>query len=102
MKTCDFIDELKAYYGLTSDYQAAKKLGISTTTISGYRAGRSFLSDDIALKVAELLEVDPLIVIACVNAERFSRQGSAEVFNFWIELAEQAIDGRVRMSHEAA
>ncbi|MDP5205773.1 helix-turn-helix transcriptional regulator [Alishewanella sp. SMS9] len=98
MKTCDFIDELKAAYGLTSDYQAAKKLGISTTTISSYRAGRSFLSDDIALKIAHLLDVEPLLVLACVNAERHLKSGSEEVFSFWVNLAESQLSKNVNLS----
>lgn len=98
MNSCDFIDALKAAYGLTSDYQAAKKLGISTTTISSYRAHRSFLSDDIALKIADLLEVDPLTVLACVNAERNEKSGSAAVFDFWANLAERQINKTVNLA----
>lgn len=102
MFTADFLNDIQAAYGLTSDYQLAKKLGVTPQAVYSYRSGRTFFNDEVSLKVAHLLELDPLIVLACANADRYSRQGSAEVFDFWVALANQAIDGRVRMSHEAA
>ena len=102
MFTTDFLNELQAVYGLTSDYQLAKKLGLSPQAVGNYRAGRSFFSDDVALKVAHLLDLDPLTVLACANADRYSKQGSAEVFDFWANLADHALSGRVKMSQDAA
>lgn len=102
MFTADFLNDIQAAYGLTSDYQLAKKLGVTPQSIANYRHGRSFFSDEVALKVAHLLELDPLMILACANADRYARQGAPEVFDFWVALANQAIDGRVRMSHEAA
>ena len=89
MKTCDFLDKLKAVYGLTSDYQLAKKLATSTARISNYRSGTNFFDDLMVLKVAELLELDPLYVLACVNIERSERAGVAEMVNFWRGVAIQ-------------
>jgi transcriptional regulator with XRE-family HTH domain len=102
MQTIDFLNELKAVYGLTSDYQLAKKLQLTTSAITNYRSGRNFLNDEMALKVADLLDVDPLIVMACVHAERYSRAGSADVFNFWADVAERAISANDKMTHNAA
>lgn len=98
MQTCDFLDEVKALYGLTSDYQLAKKLAVTQPTISSYRSKRSFLSDDIALRVAHLLDVEPLLVLACVNAERNMKSGSDDVFNFWSNLADQQISKTANLS----
>lgn len=98
MNTCDFLDAVKSSYGLASDYQLAKKLSVTTSTIGNYRSKRSFLSDDMALKVAHLLEVDPLIILACVNAERNLKSGSAEVFDFWANLAEKQIKNSAILS----
>lgn len=98
MQTCDFLDEVKAVYGLTSDYQLAKKLSVTQPTISSYRAKRSFLSDDMALRVAHLLELEPLLVMACVNAERNLKSGSADVFDFWSNLAEKQIRNSANLS----
>lgn len=102
MFTTDFLNQIQAAYGLTSDYQLAKKLGVTTQAISNYRTKRSFLNDAMALKVAHLLDLEPLLVLACVNAERFEKQGDKTVFDFWHQLALDTLAGRVKMSHWAA
>lgn len=89
MKTVDFLDALKAAYCLTSDYQLAKKLGSSTNRISNYRVGTNFFDDDMVLKVAYLLELDPLFVLACINIERSERAGKIDMVNFWKGVAAQ-------------
>lgn len=70
MNTVDYLDAVKAARKITSDYALAKVLGITQSTISGYRAGRSRIDDDVALTIAEILGVHPLQVIAAANAER--------------------------------
>lgn len=70
MNTIEYLDAVKAARQITSDYALAKVLGITQSTISGYRAGRSRIDDDVALTIAEILGVHPLQVIAAANAER--------------------------------
>lgn len=70
MNTIEYLDAVKAARQITSDYALAKVLGITQSTISGYRAGRSRIDDDVALTVAEILGLHPLHVIASANAER--------------------------------
>jgi hypothetical protein len=68
--TIEYLDAVKARYGLPSDYALGKLLRIPHTTISGYRAKRRFFDDDTALTIATALEVNPMEVIAAANAER--------------------------------
>jgi len=68
--TVDWLAECKRRFGVESDYALAKRLGVSSQTISSYRTGRSRFDDDMALTVAEALQIDPLQVIASANAER--------------------------------
>ena len=68
--TCDFLNAVKARHGIESDYQLAKKLGFTPQMVSRYRVGKDQLSDSAAIKVANLLEIDPAIVLASVHAER--------------------------------
>lgn len=68
--TNELLDKVKARYGLPSDYALAAKLGMTRAGISGYRNGRSKLGDDAALRVAELLDLNPGYVLACMEAER--------------------------------
>jgi transcriptional regulator with XRE-family HTH domain len=70
MNTMDYLEAVKARRGITSDYALAKALHITPSTISGYRAGRSRIDDDVALTIAEILDLNPLTVIAAANAER--------------------------------
>lgn len=70
MNTIEFLDAVKVRRGIASDYALAKVLGVSQQAVSGYRAGNSAISDDVALKVAEILQLHPLQVIAAANAER--------------------------------
>ncbi|USD99055.1 helix-turn-helix domain-containing protein [Vibrio sp. SCSIO 43133] len=57
------LDRVKAKYGLTSDYQLAKKIDVSRGGVSNYRAGRSVLDWDVAFKIADLLEEDDQNVV---------------------------------------
>ena len=70
MNTIELLEAVKLRRGITSDYALAKILGVSQPAVSSYRAGNSKISDDVALTVAEILEIHPLQVIAAANAER--------------------------------
>lgn len=86
MKTTDFLDAVKAAYNLPSDYALAKKLSVTTSCITNYRANRNFMDDSMALKVAYLLDVEPLQVIACAQIERANRANALELVEFWQEV----------------
>lgn len=68
--TIQYLDEAKVALGIASDYALAKALGIRTTTISNYRSGRNHFDDATAMKVAVILKIDPLEVVAAANVER--------------------------------
>ncbi len=87
IKTITLLDTLKAAYGLTSDYQLAKKLCIKRATVSRYRNGLSFLDDKTSFEVAELLELDPAFVVACANLERAERLDDEKAITFWKQYA---------------
>ena len=71
--TVEFLDALKVRYNLPSDYKLAKFLIIGQQTISNYRQKGHAFDDAIALKVAELLELPPGHVLACIHEERSKR-----------------------------
>lgn len=68
--TNEFLDQVKVRYGLKSDYALAGKLGITRSMVSGYRRGKSAFGDEMAVRVADLLELSPGYVLACIEAER--------------------------------
>jgi len=68
--TLEFIADLKQKTGLDSDYAIAKLLGITKNALSLYRNGKSYFGEDVAMKVAEILELEDGYVLACIAAER--------------------------------
>jgi predicted transcriptional regulator len=86
MNTIELLDAVKARREITSDYALAKVLGITQQAVSSYRAGNSAISDDVALTVAEILQIHPLQVIAAANAERAKTPEQKER---WMNLMEK-------------
>jgi len=68
--TVEFLDALKAKTGAPSDYALAPILGVTRSAVSRYRNEKDYFSDEMALKVASILEIEPFIVLAAVHAER--------------------------------
>ena len=85
MNTLQLLDAVKKRHGITSDYALAKILGAPQPTISSYRCGRRIIDDDMALTIAQELDIDPLVVIAAANAERAK---TPEIRARWMSLIE--------------
>lgn len=83
--TIDFLNAIKAAHGLTSDYQLAKFLGLTQSSISLSMSGRTYLGDETAIKVAEALKIDPAIVMASVHYERAKKEQEKAVWRGILE-----------------
>jgi transcriptional regulator with XRE-family HTH domain len=92
MHTISYIEEAKKKLGLVSDYGIAKKLGMSQAAFSRYKSGERVIDDYTAAKLAEVLKISPLEVIAAANAEREKDSGKAD---FWRKIATGAQAGTV-------
>lgn len=68
--TSQFIEDLKAKHGLKSNYAVAKFLGQTDTAVARWAHGKGSFSDETAMQFADLLEIDPAYVVACMHAER--------------------------------
>ena len=75
MKAAKWIDKLKDAHGWESDYRVAKELGVRPQTVSNYRTRDSTLDDQMAMKVAQLLGLNPALVMADQAAERTKDEG---------------------------
>lgn len=84
MNTINYIEAAKRKLGITSDYAIAKELGMSKAAFSRYKTGGRVIDDYTAAKLAEVLGIEPIEVIAAANAER--EKDSAKVA-FWRRLA---------------
>lgn len=78
--TINFLDDLKAKCGLTSDYQISKFLKITQAAVSNYRNGKKNFDEQTALKVAHALEMDAAYVLACMEWQRAKCPEAREVW----------------------
>ena len=83
MKTVDnYLDLIKKKYDIKSDYALARFLGISKQRVTTYRQGRSSFNTEFCIIVAKFLALDPLEIIAAMNATREKNSLSR---TFWQE-----------------
>lgn len=83
--TQDFLDALKIRLNLRSDYALGKHMGVTSMTMSRWRAGGAF-SDDNAIRVADLLEIPRAYVIACMGAQ--NSEPDTESSGVWRQIAD--------------
>ena len=68
--TVEYLDALRARHNLPSDYALSKLLNLTRSAVSSYRTGRTYFDDETAMRVAELLDLDPAHVLSIIAAER--------------------------------
>lgn len=81
--TTEYIDESIIKLGLANDNQLAKRLGYSSGAFSNYRSKNRIIDDYTAAKLAEILGIPPIEVIAAANAER---EKDSQRRDFWENL----------------
>lgn len=85
MNTGELLDLARSRQGV-SDYGLCKLLGVGTSTVSNYRNGRSHPDESMAKRLAELAGLDPLQVVAWMQAERARNDESRAT---WRAIAER-------------
>ncbi|WP_347986049.1 hypothetical protein [Methylomonas sp. AM2-LC] len=84
MKTIEnYLDELKEQTG--SDNKSASALGMDRSAVSNMRK-RGLIADETAVKIAELLKIDPLEVLIAAAVAR----SGGEVKTVWMNAAKRA------------
>jgi hypothetical protein len=68
--TADFLNDLRARHGLTSDSKLALHMGWQRAQLGKYRSQRETFSDATALKVAAQLGIEPGYIMACMQGQR--------------------------------
>lgn len=68
--TADFLDALRVKLNLPSDGQLADYLGMHRQHISRYRTLGGTFDDETSIRIAEILEVKPAFVMACMHYQR--------------------------------
>lgn len=82
--TVEFLNAIKDKHGIQSNYALARKLGQTDTSIARWAHGKGSFSDETCLHVADLLEIDPAYVVACIHAERAKHEAER---NVWERIA---------------
>lgn len=97
--TRQYMEQLKKQLGIESDYALAKHLRVSKTTVSNYRNGYSAFSPAVCHRVAEILNVQPGIVVACMEVDRHSGgdQKERDTWN-WIMQATKQVAGHAHVA----
>lgn len=81
MKTTkEWLDQLAEEYGARNASSVARLLGVSRSSISQNKNGLHSLSMNTALKVADLLGVDPVMVIASSMQETLKNECAKEIW----------------------
>lgn len=81
-----YLDELKERLQLPSDYAVAQRLELTPNAVYAMRAGGA-MSDATAARLAELLELDPLKVIAATAVDRAHSESERDM---WRRIARRA------------
>lgn len=86
MNTLEYLQAVKKKLGIESDYALAMRLGITRSAVSHFQRGKGIFGDDVALAVAQILDLNPLVVIAQANAERAA---TPEMRDRWMGVMEK-------------
>lgn len=70
MKTQDYVNLLKLHYGVQSDYALAKKFDVHLQTVRKWSKGAGTFDESTAIRIAEVLKIDPGKVILDAYAAR--------------------------------
>lgn len=82
--TAQLFERLRASNGGCSDYRLAKLMGTPQTYIIRWTQHGKTMDDEHAIRMAELLAIDPAYVLACMAAER---SHSVESSRHWERIA---------------
>jgi hypothetical protein len=91
MKPSEYLDAIKAKTGTESDYALHKMLGLTRGQISHYRHDRQGFSDEIAVQVAELLNVPAGKVLIDMHIMR--AQSKPQLLAAWVGIQEKLSTG---------
>lgn len=79
--SAQIVDALRIRLGVDTDAAVAAALGVRNSAIGHWRAGRSAMSPELAMKAAELLGVEPgPLVLVCLAETEHRRPPIAALF----------------------
>lgn len=98
MKPSEYLDKVRDAIGAPSDYALQKPLSLSKQRLSNYRKNKDFFSDEVSLKVAEILKIHAGIVMIDMHRERAKTPQEqsvwSEIYKGFPSLSLRAKSGR--------
>lgn len=89
MDTWHYLERVRTLNKGCTDYRLAQVLGVRQQTMVNYRQGRQ-MDDGVAARVAELLDLPAIIVIADVNKARAQADADEAMVATWGKIADFA------------
>lgn len=83
--TNEYLNKAIEKLGLSNDYQLAKFLNLSSGSTTLWRQGKRTIDNYTAARLAEILEIDAMEIIAAAELEREKNEGERR--EFWKRLA---------------
>lgn len=94
MRICNFFDEVMWKLRFRKDKELAEWLEVTPSYISQIRKGDKSISNNMALKIAIELEIDPLKVIQASELDKAERTGQRSIWeNFTMARAASVLLG---------
>ncbi len=94
-----YLNEAKRQHNLATDAALSQELGVPPNHIFNWYNDVSHLNDEAAVKLARLLKIDPLEIIACANYHKVAKstkrkrnpKKNAAQRKFWRQVYNKAI-----------
>jgi transcriptional regulator with XRE-family HTH domain len=84
MRTSKYLDKLMKKNGLKRDRELAIYLGISAPSIAQYRSGNRTMDNEMCIKIAMELGVEPIKIIMASDLDRAERSGQKSLWEVFI------------------
>lgn len=89
LTTTVLADRVKSLIGKDSDYALGKYLGVNPQTCRNWYQRGMVMDETTAVRVAEILEIDPHEVLAWLRYEAVRKRGDDKLSSLWRDIAEQ-------------
>jgi DNA-binding transcriptional regulator YdaS (Cro superfamily) len=89
MKTSEYIAAIKQKHAVKSDYAVAKLIGVTPAKVCTWGAGSELPGTLNCMKIAEVLECNPIQVLADIEVERAEKAGREAQAQEWKTILER-------------
>lgn len=89
--TVALADRIKLLIPKPSFDKIGLKLGINGETVRQWYHRDRVMNDETAIAAAELLNLDPGMVLTSITAERAAKSGNDKLSHYWQQVAQQHV-----------